>query len=484
MDDRMSWKRYIPLGVFVLFSLTFLLRPLMDLDEVWNFNFARCIQDGLRPYLDLNMVQTPLSAYLAAFVLAIFGDSLMVFRLLGAALFVAVFGGTYLLGCRFTTAAFSFVVTVFLTVICSVVWIYDYNHLMLALILAILGLEYERERATSGTASFIHMMIGALCGIAPLIKQSTGAILFLCNLGSCVHSSIRREEPKYRAICRAGISVVPLIVFAVSLQANHCWEGFMDQAVLGIRTFTHVTSPLEAARDNWVVIVLLLFPVAVTGWSMYSLVKGKNQPHRAFLIRSLLWCWAGTVVAYPICDLVHLSVAVVPFMVPVLCCIGQIRSSAKDRAACWVVAGVLLCTAVAMALMGLSSYERCTLRHFEGVPVDSRIQGDIEFVDAYILEKAEDGLDVIITNADAAVYMIPLDRYHKYFDLMLVGNMGTKTAEELLWREDVVYLVPKEPGLIGDQTHVGVLDTIRHSYLKIGEVAHYEAYMPQQEEGV
>ena len=39
-------------------------RNLQNLDEIWNFNFARNIANGLLPYKDFNMLQTPLLSFI------------------------------------------------------------------------------------------------------------------------------------------------------------------------------------------------------------------------------------------------------------------------------------------------------------------------------------------------------------------------------------------------------------------------------------
>ena len=46
--------------MMLLFASTVLIRKLANLDEIWNFNFARNIANGLIPYNDFNMLQTPL----------------------------------------------------------------------------------------------------------------------------------------------------------------------------------------------------------------------------------------------------------------------------------------------------------------------------------------------------------------------------------------------------------------------------------------
>ncbi len=60
--------RLIDIAVFgvaiLLFLATVLQRNLANLDEIWNFNFARNIANGLIPYKDFNMLQTPLLPFI------------------------------------------------------------------------------------------------------------------------------------------------------------------------------------------------------------------------------------------------------------------------------------------------------------------------------------------------------------------------------------------------------------------------------------
>ena len=61
-------------------------KPIGNLDELWNFNFANNVEKGLIPYRDFNMVQTPLLPIVNAIFLAVFGNELIVMRILGCLL--------------------------------------------------------------------------------------------------------------------------------------------------------------------------------------------------------------------------------------------------------------------------------------------------------------------------------------------------------------------------------------------------------------
>ena len=66
-----------------------------NLDELWNYNTARCIKNGLIPYKDISMITTPLFPTMFAICLKIFGDNLFVFRIIGAVLFTLILIFTY-----------------------------------------------------------------------------------------------------------------------------------------------------------------------------------------------------------------------------------------------------------------------------------------------------------------------------------------------------------------------------------------------------
>ena len=44
-------------------------RELNNLDEIWNFNFARNIANGLMPYRAFNIVKTPLLSIICGMIL-------------------------------------------------------------------------------------------------------------------------------------------------------------------------------------------------------------------------------------------------------------------------------------------------------------------------------------------------------------------------------------------------------------------------------
>ena len=72
----------IVLGFALVASGAIFIRPLSNLDEIWIYNFARCIHDGLLPYKEFNMIITPLFPMICSVFLHIFGNEMIVLRFL------------------------------------------------------------------------------------------------------------------------------------------------------------------------------------------------------------------------------------------------------------------------------------------------------------------------------------------------------------------------------------------------------------------
>ena len=85
-------KKNTVIIIILLISIAGIILPqtLNDLDEVWNYNFARCVADGLYPYKDFNMVQTPLLPIICGMVLRLTSNELIAMRILAVILVTTI----------------------------------------------------------------------------------------------------------------------------------------------------------------------------------------------------------------------------------------------------------------------------------------------------------------------------------------------------------------------------------------------------------
>lgn len=56
----------IVIFIFITIFSIIIVKPISDLDEIWNYNTARVISEGLIPYKDISMITTPLLPMITA----------------------------------------------------------------------------------------------------------------------------------------------------------------------------------------------------------------------------------------------------------------------------------------------------------------------------------------------------------------------------------------------------------------------------------
>ena len=468
MKIRDWLKNTLPyLVLAVILSVLFTKRLGSSGDELWNYNFARNILHGRMPYRDFNMLQTPASAYLSAFFLLLLGEGLLQFRIIGFFLGVLCFGMLFAVGKEIVKdALIPFLTAVFSAIVFTVIWEYDYNHLNLVLILFIMCLEL-RHPGRDG--------IGLLYGLLPIIKQSTGGVLLLLWMGFCA-VDFRRNRNLKILLRRLGCSCLPGAVFGVWLLCTGSFSGFWDYAVRGIATFRHRSTYLAYLFSSPLCFAVGAVPVLVTIFSLWAIRCSRGRVERRTHLRLLMISLAGAVVAYPICDTVHMLAADVPFLACWFCCLKERKITKKERLVCVAVAMAVTGFLAVDAFRGLDGCKISGLRHFEGIPVSPEMEQTIEMVDNYILECGQNGQRVVIANEAAAMFVIPIDQYNGDFDMLLAGNHGTKSVEKLLEDKTAYYLVIRDEAYSLPQAHRELVHYIKENYTKIDEKGNFDVY--------
>ena len=72
----------IYLGFAAIISGYVFTQALDSLDEIWVYNFARGIANGLLPYKDISMIITPLFPAICAIFLKVFSNEMIVLRVI------------------------------------------------------------------------------------------------------------------------------------------------------------------------------------------------------------------------------------------------------------------------------------------------------------------------------------------------------------------------------------------------------------------
>lgn len=487
-------------GIFLVILTNIIIKPLGNLDEIWNFNFARCISNGLVPYKDISMVITPLVSFLSAIFLKIFGSELFVTRVLAAILAIVNLGIIYKICTNIgIKSPISKVLVLVIMYIMTAYFCLDYNFFILTLALIIILLEVKNNKQNQKNKK-IHILIGILSGLSIITKQTIG--LLIC--GVCILNQLFfiKEKSDFKFVLknirnRAIGIIIPIIIFFIYLIAFGAFNDFIDYCILGVKTFSNNISYTELVKSNEVLIKILSIaaPIILIIAVLLNIVyKFKKMENKIFFILTV-YCIPTFIMVYPIADNIHFLISIVPIYILVLYSIKIIINKIKfiekinfkyvfEFIETISFIFIILFTGYIVLknrddLSNLSKYK--SLNHFYGIKIDSSLLNTIKITDEYINKSDK---RVYILDASAAVYMIPINRYNKNYDMFCKGNLGggseEKQIEIISQQEDTIYLILNSNYSINWQTPTKVIQYVKENFTQNGTVGIYDIYEKAQ----
>ena len=494
---REKSKRLIcNISIFLIIALAIAVvvipKAIGNLDELWNFNFANNVENGLVPYRDFNMVQTPLLPMINAIFLAIFSNELIVMRILACLLCAGVLFTFYkILNLLKANKGISLFAVMALFYMLKDYFCMDYNFAVLFVTLIIIYIELKRNlynkeniNATeigdiieslntnkSCSQSSINketkennktdlknnklnnwktdLILGILAGICIMLKQSTGAIVTIALLGYNL-LLVRSKEEFTQYLKSTGIKIlgvlIPVTLIFIYLAINGAVDDFWDYCIAGIKTFTNKI-PYSRLLDNekiYIKILSIVAPITFMGTFLYSVFKR----NKTFLIISSLSIASFSAV-YPIADEVHFLIGILLTAI-IICVILDFLIKAIARGISklinkisnrekyiniWLEYFLIFMVIGLTAWYGYKSIPNIK-DYFANCKNDVKHFANIVITD-YTYKKIQ-AMDyfiksqdkpVYILDAEAALYQIPLDIYYKDYDMFLIGNIGSKGEE-------------------------------------------------------
>lgn len=272
-------------------------------DEIWNYNFAKAVVEGLLPYKDINMVSTPLSIYISALFLKLFGEGLLAYRVAGYALMVLCFSLLYNINKRISgNTLFSFMGMLMMYALNYAIYIYNYNNVILCIILIILLFELKSE--TYKDSFWKNVCIGMLVGFLPLIKQSIGVVMLVAHAIVCGLYILYEKRKRYIYLFRIVFSSLPCLGYLAYLVCSDTFREFIKYAILGIQSFTYRISFVDYMFLSPLNFMIALFPIMVSVYAVYDLVIKKNGNIKKYVFSIYVIAWL-CIVSYPMFDEQH-----------------------------------------------------------------------------------------------------------------------------------------------------------------------------------
>lgn len=477
-------------------------KKLNSLDELWNYNFARNVADGLLPYKDFNMVQMPLLPIICGTILKVTFNELIVMRILGAILITAILFVTYKI--FETLKIHQYIINILIIGIYLLLYEHfciDYNFATLLIILITIYCELKN---LSKSKEFLSVnkndfWFGILVGTSIAFKQTTGifisAIFIFCKLLLCSKKEDFKKTFKIIGIRLSGV-LVPIVLLAIYLSVNNIWADFLDYTVYSLKTFSNKISYLKLIKGNYgVVIAVLSILVPLTIALMYFISvckKIKTDEQKNIFV---LFCYsvAAFIVVYPISDSIHFLIGSFPSLISIAYILWIVTKKIIQKSKhkkimygikCFInsftVISILVFSIYSVGILiqyisNCSNYKDSN--HFKYISASSE---GINTIDNFILEQNKEGKEVYILDATAAIYMIPIDKYNKDYDMFLKGNIGAKgeegQIEKLETLTNAIILIMNEKHRRNWQNPEQVRKYIIKNWTKVGEIKQFDIY--------
>lgn len=295
--------------------------------------------------------------------------------------------------------------------------------------------------------------------------------------------------------------LIPVIFMTVYLLVTNSLIDFINYAILGIKTFSNKIAYTGLLQDDNLEIRILavLIPASIMLNAIILLIarilKRENNEFKNILT-ILIYSVSIIIVMYPISDKIHFLIGSFIALIGLIYQIyllgkilyRKIRLAQKYKVYKITTLLIQVSIFVGIAIYGINNLynyikveKNKRIDHYKNIEISEGLIERIDEIDAYISEQENNGKKVYILDAEAAIYMIPLNKYNKDYDMFLKGNIGKDgeqgQIEKIQNRNDnELYLIRNSKLRSNWQTPLNVVNYVRNNLEKIGEISIYEVF--------
>lgn len=479
-----------------------------DMDEIWNYQFARRILYEQIPYRDFYMLQAPFSAQVNALFLQLFSDKLIILRTVGV--FVNSLNGLIIyfilrsIGKSISVsfiAAFTFLCLVFLYPQNNYSW-YAILFLSISLLLELRKINYN---VNPNRNNLFEIGIGVFLGLATITKQNIGVLGIIASFAFLLYYSALTTNKSYKEQCLSSkekfskvilkgiafkslgwISVVGIEI--MYLLANSAFINFVDQTIVCAGIFLKYCSlPYSSLLNSEFVllkIIAVLVPLAII--TLFTLAVLGKQPYvqKTTTMLISLYSFVNFSMIFPIADPIHLILAM---PLPVICLILLIKRMNKreDNVMTFRLITLIFITMICLVTVIIFMYKGYNssvqnIKHYENIPLPNEVVESLKEVDAFIEQEEKSGKQIYFLNYRAAFYLIPLDKLNNKIDITFYGNMGSNGEKEMIDKlsssSNIVVLIKGE-NMLPNRQETNVFDYyVRENMSYYTSVSGFDAF--------
>ena len=117
------------------------------------------------------------------------------------------------------------------------------------------------------------------------------------------------------------------------------------------------------------------------------------------------------------------------------------------------------------------------IKYFNGIIINDNLKNNIKTIDEYIINNSA---KTYILDATASIYMIPIDKYNKDYDMFNKGNFGINGEDRLISEisisENTQFLILKDEYVKNWQTPEKIIEFVKKNKNKVGEIKVFDIY--------
>ena len=289
--------------------------------------------------------------------------------------------------------------------------------------------------------------------------------------------------------------MIPVIFITVYLLVTNSLIDFINYAILGIKTFSNKIAYTGLLQDDNLEIRILAVLIPASIMLNARILKRENNEFKNILT-ILIYSVSIIIVMYPISDKIHFLIGSFIALIGLIYQIyllgkilyRKIRLAQKYKVYKITTLLIQVSIFVGIAIYGINNLynyikveKNKRIDHYKNIEISEGLIERIDEIDAYISEQENNGKKVYILDAEAAIYMIPLNKYNKDYDMFLKGNIGKDgeqgQIEKIQNRNDKeLYLIRNSKLRSNWQTPLNVVNYVRNNLEKIGEISIYEIF--------
>lgn len=229
---------------------------------------------------------------------------------------------------------------------------------------------------------------------------------------------------------------------------------------------------------------------------MISKIKNKENINKIKVLTILIYSLSIIIVMYPISDEIHFLIGSTITIIGstyLLYLIGNViynkikldKKKKIYKIITAIISSMLLFFILYKTVTNIYNYvnteKNIEINHYRNIEITNNIKDRIKSIDEFILEEEKKENKVYILDSEAAVYMIPLDKYNKDYDMFLKGNIGKDAEQGQIEKikqrdENTIYLIRNKKLELNWQSPAEVINYIRNNLQKTGEISMYEIY--------